>query len=158
MIGPVDLSFAPNAWVTIAAVGSFEDGSLSAQLVAEDYTTELPAGQSRITLYHAVEGAPDVDVKLADGTVLVQGLSYTGEFSLDVAANTYNIQVFEAGTDNLLLDLVDTIIDADSFYFIGLTSTPDSVQASVAVVGLNQVATFINGANGDIPETLPTGG
>jgi uncharacterized surface protein with fasciclin (FAS1) repeats len=158
VIGAIDLSFAPNAWNTIAAVGSFENGTLSAQLIAEDYATELPAGQSRITLYHAVEGAPDVDVKFADGTVLVQGLSYTGEFSLDVAADTYDIQVFEAGTDNLLLDLADTIIEVGSFYFVGLTGTQDSVQASVAAVGLNQVVTFINGASGDVLETLRADG
>lgn len=158
VIGPVELSFAPNAWITIAAVGSFEDGTLTAQLIAEDYSSEIPAGQSRITLYHAVEGAPDVDVKLGDGTVLVQGLSYTGEFSLDVAADTYDLQVFEAGTDNLLLDLADTIIDVGNFYFVGVTGTADSVQASVAMVGLNQVATFINGASGTIVDTLRADG
>ena len=146
VIGPVSLSFAADSWTTIAAVGLFEAGNLTAQLVFEDFNTPLAEDQARVTLFHAIPGAPAVDVTAGDLT-LVENLTFPGEagdndgaFVLDVPAGTYNINIAPAGSpDETLLELPEVMIEGRTFYFVAAAGTlenPQVVIETVTVAGL----------------------
>jgi uncharacterized surface protein with fasciclin (FAS1) repeats len=157
VIGPLDLSFARNAWVTIAVVGSLENGTLNAQLVAERYG-QIPLNQARLTIFHGLEGGPDVDVLANGDTIPVVGLGYTGAFIADVPAGSSNIQLLSSGTQDALLELGEQELEAGTFYFVGLTGTPDAPQAVVAAVQSALVADFLTDVQGTIIETLEADG
>ncbi len=129
VIGPVSLSFAPGSYTTIAAIGSAANGTLTAQAIAEDYS-DIPANSARVTLFHAIEGAPAVNV-LASGSLLVGGLAYPGTadgndgaFTVTVPAGTYNLAVNAAGAPILTLDGAELVAGIN--YFVAAIGTPDN--------------------------------
>ena len=114
-IGPVTLDLAADAWLTIAAVGSADKGTLKATVVSEDYSP-ITEGHARVTVYHAIEGAPPVDV-LADDAQVVNLLAFPGKLggndgaaTVDVTAGLHSVQVVPSGESfRTLLDLPSTI-------------------------------------------------
>lgn len=145
-IGPIELSFAADSWTTVAAVGSLERGTLSATVFDEAYGAELALGSARVTVLHAIDTAPAVDVR-AGGTNLVTALAFPGSFgnndgafTLDVPAGTYDLNVVASGSvvvaepevtpdptapettpepvPGALISLPGTTIEAGQFYFI----------------------------------------
>ncbi len=125
-IGPVSLTFAANTWTTVAAVGLLADGSLDAAVYTEDYLSLLDSDSARVTVFHAIPGAPAVDVRLADGTVLVENLAYTSSATLDVPAGAYDLQVVATGTDTVLLDLGGTEVVGNNFTLLAAVGTSDA--------------------------------
>jgi uncharacterized surface protein with fasciclin (FAS1) repeats len=145
VIGPVELAFDEGTWVTIAAVGSAESGTLTAQLVFEDYG-DLTGEQAQVTVFHAIEGAPAVNV-LAGETPIVTSLAFPGDqgnndgaIVFEVPAGTYDLSVVPAGaTEPVLIDLPGTEIEAGMYYFIAAVGTPDSPEAFVSAVSLDDM-------------------
>jgi hypothetical protein len=68
-------------------------------------TSEIPAGQSRVTVRHTA-AAPAVDVR-AGGQVVVPGLTNPNEESLTVPAGTVSADVVLAGTDTVAIGPAD---------------------------------------------------
>ncbi|PJE97026.1 hypothetical protein CUT44_11460 [Streptomyces carminius] len=68
-------------------------------------TSEIPAGQSRLTVRH-VAAAPAVDVR-AGGDPVIEGLENPNEESLEVPAGTVSADVVLAGTDDVVLGPAD---------------------------------------------------
>lgn len=68
-------------------------------------TSEVPAGQSRLTVRH-VAAAPAVDVR-AGGEPVVEDLTNPNEKSLEVPAGTVNADVVLAGTDTVAIGPAD---------------------------------------------------
>ncbi|MDX1992220.1 MAG: fasciclin domain-containing protein [bacterium] len=158
VIGPVDLSFARNAWITIAAIGSAEAGTLQPILISENYN-RVPLGTARVTIVHAIEGGPAVDLIVDGETIPVANLEYGGAVQIEVPAGTYDLQIVESGTtEPALLDLSGTTLDAGGYYIAAAIGTPDEPQAFVDVVTLQQVAEFLTGVEGNIIETLEADG
>lgn len=157
VIGPLDLSFAPNAWITIAAIGSVENGTLTAQLIPEDISA-IPAGSARVTVFHAIEDGPAVDVVVDGDTIPIQGLGFTGDFTLDLPAGTYDIQVVATGTSDVILDLSGTEIVANTFNFIAAGGTAAEPVALVESLELNILSPFLDGATGTIVEVAQADG
>jgi uncharacterized surface protein with fasciclin (FAS1) repeats len=129
VIGPVALSLAPGSWTTIAAVGSVEGGTLTAATVDEDYS-EIAADTARVTVFHAIEGAPAVNV-LANGSTLIVDLGFPGTldgndgaFTVNVPAGTYNLAVNAGGAPILTLDGAELV--AGTNYFIAAIGTADN--------------------------------
>lgn len=157
VLGPLELSFARNAWVTIAVIGSLENGTLNAQLVAETYG-QISLNQARVSIFHALEGGPDVDVLANGDTIPVVGLGYTGAFIADVPSGPSNIQFVIAGTQDVLLELGERELEAGTFYFVGLTGTVEAPQAVIAEVPTTLVADFLTDVEGTIIDTLEADG
>lgn len=138
VIGPLSLSFAADSWTTITAVGLFEAGNLTAQLVFENFSTAVPDDQARLTVFHAIPDAPAVDVLAGDQT-LVSNLAFPGTagdndgaFVLDVPAGTYTIRLTPAGdADTTLLELPDVTLDGATFYFVAAAGTAENPQAVI---------------------------
>jgi uncharacterized surface protein with fasciclin (FAS1) repeats len=138
-LGPVNLSFGPGTWTTVAAFGSLENGTLTAQTVPEDFSA-IPDGQANVTFFHAVEGGPTVDV-LTSGNVAVPGLGYPGTlddgtndglFAVNLPADTYDVQIVETGTNGpSLVDAPGVEFAAGMSYLVAVIGTPDSPQVVI---------------------------
>ena len=122
-IGPADLTFSADTWTTIAAVGSLANGTLAPALFEEDYSNITP-GNVRVGVFHAIEGAPAVNV-LANGSPIITQLGYPGSlgsndgfFELEVPAGTYDIQVQAANSGDVLIDLPGTSFDMNQSYLV----------------------------------------
>jgi transforming growth factor-beta-induced protein len=145
-IGPADFTLNAPGWITIAAVGSLEAGTLAPAIIDETsaYTDELPEDNARITVFHGIEDAPAVDVRLADGTVLIPALAFPGSqggndgvFVLDVPAGSYDLQVVPAGaTEPVVIDLPGTEVAAGMYYLVAATGTLENPGAAVAATDL----------------------
>lgn len=134
VLGPTDISLAPGSWTTIAAIGSAANGTLDVAVIPEDYSAPAD-GQARVTLFHAIEGAPAVNV-YANGGLIVGNLAYPGTvdgndgvYTLDVNAGTYDLSVNAGGSPILTADNTDLV--AGTNYFIAAIGTPDSPQLVV---------------------------
>ncbi|MDX2161601.1 MAG: fasciclin domain-containing protein [bacterium] len=135
-IGPVDVSLAPGSWTTIAAIGSLANGTLTAQVITEDFSP-LDDGSARVTVFHAIEGAPAVNV-FANGTLAIGELGYPGTlqdgtndgvFTINVPAGTYDLAVNAGGAPLLTLDGAELV--AGTHYFVAAIGTPDSPELVV---------------------------
>jgi uncharacterized surface protein with fasciclin (FAS1) repeats len=142
-IGPVDLSLGLGQWQTVAAVGSStaESPTLTAQIVSET-RGDLAEGSARVTVFHAIEGAPAVSLVANDATVLYNlqfpgsfeqdGVVNDGAYTLDVPAGTYDLSVVTTAGGATVLDLPGTTLEAGTYYFVAAIGTPDAPQVAVA--------------------------
>ena len=129
---PVSLS-------TVAAIGSLADGTLAPQVLIEDYS-DIDDNTVRLSVFHAIEDAPAVDV-WANGARVITQLAYPGTlgnndglFVLDVPADTYDIQVVPNGaTEPVVLDLPGTVLEAGNNYFVAAVGTLAEPSVALAV-------------------------
>ncbi|MEL6526804.1 MAG: DUF4397 domain-containing protein, partial [Chloroflexota bacterium] len=127
VIGPVDLTFEPDSNTTVAAVGSAEDGTLTATVFTEDFTEPTDSNNAIITVLHAIEGEGAVNV-VGSGITLVEALRYPdadagadGAFTREVPQGTYtlNINVPATGVTVRTISGVD-INPGDIFLIVAL--------------------------------------
>lgn len=79
IIGPVKLTFENGSFTTVAAIGTVAEGTVAPLVITEDLNVD--SGSANVTVVHAIEDAPVVDVLSGDAnTVLVSGLGYPGTF------------------------------------------------------------------------------
>ena len=175
-IGPADLTFDADSWTTIAAVGSLEDGTLAPALFTENYSN-IPAGSARVGLFHAIAGAPAVDV-LVDGSAVVTQLAYPntqagndGFFEVEVPAGTYDVQVVSSDGGDVLIDLPETTFDLNQSYLVAAVAGADgpTVEVTSSTVPGNSIydvlvsdsrfSTLVSALlSANLGETLDTGG
>lgn len=142
-IGPVSLTFRAGSWTTVAAIGSLNSGSLTATTISEDYSP-LTAADARVTVFHGIEDAPNVDVILPDGTKVVSNLPFGRAATVTVPANVYDLRVVPAGaTSPVVIDLSGTNLAAATYYFVAATNTLSSPQVALSAIGLPTVAPLI---------------
>lgn len=146
VIGPVDVTLSGGEWYTVAAVGLVGDGSLTAQVLEEDYS-DIPAGQTRFTVFHASPGAPPVDV-LVNGEPFVQTLAFPGTQgnndgaeTFTVLAGAYDIAVTaNEDPDTVLLSAEGFNMEAGSYYFIAAVNTVDDLDLFVQTLSAEEIA------------------
>ena len=152
-IGPADFDLPAGAYITVAATGSLEAGTLAPQVLTEDYSP-MANGFARVSIFHAIEDAPAVNI-LANGSVLVSQLAYPGAlgdndgfFVVDVPAGTYDLQVVPAGqTTPVVLDLPGTTLEANMNYFVaavGTLAAPDVALAATGMAMMDETMTANN--------------
>jgi transforming growth factor-beta-induced protein len=137
-IGPTDFDLPADGWITVAAIGSLEAGTLASQVIVEDYS-DIPEGSARVTVFHAIEDAPAVDV-LASGSPVISNLAFPGMqgsndgvFTLEVPAGSYDLQVVPGGaTEPVVLDLSGTELTANNHYFVAAVGTLAAPQVALA--------------------------
>ncbi|MBW4437028.1 MAG: fasciclin domain-containing protein [Pleurocapsa minor GSE-CHR-MK-17-07R] len=144
-IGPVDLTLGVGTYTTVSAVGSLANGTLTAALISEDYS-DIAEGQARVTVFHAIEGAPAVNVT-ANGALLIGQLAFPGTveeadgqlndgaFTVNVPAGAYDIQVVTAdGT--VILDLPGTEFAAGTNYLVAAIGTADAPSVALSATAV----------------------
>lgn len=144
-IGPAEFDLPANAYITVAAVGSLEAGTLTVSVIVEDFS-ELAADTAHVTVVHAIEGAPAVDV-LAGGQAVISDLAFPGSFitpsgapndgafEIDVPAGSYDLSVV-ASSDNSVqvLDLSGTTLEAGTYYLVAAIGTPDAPDVALTAI------------------------
>jgi hypothetical protein len=137
VLGPVSYTVEADQWVTIAAVGSVEDGTLDLAPIVEDYNAFGEPGQTRVTVFHGIADAPPVDVFAGDAEV-INLLAFPGRlgsndgaFILDVPAGRYNLRVVPDGLSDTLLELSGTILVTNRNYLVAAVGTADAPQVVV---------------------------
>lgn len=116
---------------TIAATGPVAS---IAPTVIEDDLTAPAAGQAHVRVYHFSPDAPAVDVQLADGTKLIEGLAFPNASNyLPVPAGSYDLQVVPAGGSDVVIDLPGTALEAGKIYSVFATNVVASITPEVAV-------------------------
>ncbi len=133
VIGPESYTLPPGQYTTLVVVGSEANGTLAGQVVVEDVAAG--AGQASVTLFHAIEGGPTVNI-LANGALLVGGLAYPGTadgndgaFTLVVPAGTYDVVVNAGGQP--LLDVGEVTFVGGTHYFVMAAGTLDDPQIKI---------------------------
>jgi MYXO-CTERM domain-containing protein len=131
---------------TIAAVGLLEN--IQAQVYQENLAPTA-AGEARVYVYHFSPDAPAVDIRLADGTVLAEGLAFPNKGELNVPEGTYDLQVVPSGeTEPVVIDLAGTALEAGTLYSVFATNTLAEITP--------QLATTSVGTEGATEEAQPT--
>lgn len=107
-IGSVrSFSFSAGAYVTVAVTGFVANDSVEFTRLFEDFSP-LPEGQARVSFFHAVPGAPSVDIRLPGGTLIallgyprtLQEGTNDGFDIRTVGGATYDFTVVVSGTDD----------------------------------------------------------
>jgi len=139
-IGPATFDLPANAYLTVAAIGSLEAGTLAPAIIPADFSA-IAEGNARVLVFHGIEDAPAVDI-LANGAVLIPALAFPvtegdndGIFELEVPAGTYDLAVVPSGaTEPVVIDLPGTTLDAGTYYFVSAVGTLAAPQASVVAI------------------------
>jgi uncharacterized surface protein with fasciclin (FAS1) repeats len=143
---PLALSLAVDSWTTVALIGSLGSDTLALAPIPEDYTP-IPAGSARLTVFHAVEGAPPIDLTTDSTRVLVSALAYPGTqgnndgaFTVNQAAGVFDLQVIRSGAAQQVAVAVTPFAPAaeGSPLFIDLPGVElvENVNYLVAAVGV----------------------
>jgi uncharacterized surface protein with fasciclin (FAS1) repeats len=173
-----EFEVAADEYITVAAIGTVALDTLRAQVIKED-DSNIGIGNARVTVFHAAEGVPAVDV-LADGNPLVTVLSFPGSLgsndgleTIEVPAGVYNLQVRATGSTDpgdIVADLPETEFALNGNYFIAVAGTVDAQQVvsdsrqlpdSIidVLVGDGRFSTLLAAIDAaGMTETLDTGG
>lgn len=137
---------------TIAATGLVAN---IAPTIIEDDLTAPAAGNAHVRVYHFSPDAPAVDVQLADGTKLIEGLAFPDASDyLPVPAGSYDIQVVPAGGSDVVIDLAGTTLEAGNIYSVFATDEVASITPQLSVYTPEAAPA----AGGSTPSTLPATG
>lgn len=129
-IGPADFDLPGGAYLTIAALGSLESGSLAPAIIEEDYN-ELMGENARVTILHAIEDAPAVDI-LAGGAPIAENLAFNAYTTLEVPAGAYDLMVVPTGAmEPVVIDLSGTELAGKTNYFVAAVGTLAEPQVAV---------------------------
>ncbi len=129
-------------WITVAAIGSLSNNTLTLRAITED-VSPIREGRVRVTVFHAIEDAPPVDVWSGEyimaprvaypGTIL----NNDGVYTFSHPAGSHELKVVPNGaTEPVILDLPDTLLVAGVSYFMAVTGTLDAPQVVIAVTDL----------------------
>ncbi len=142
VIGPLDISVEAGDWFTVTAIGEVDAGTLTAQILEEDYSL-IGDGESRINIFHAVPNVPPINVD-ANDTNLITLLGYPGSIdgtndgftTVDLLANTYSFEItLEDGTSIATVD--DIVLGQNRNYFLAVVGTPAEPQTVLVTTDLD---------------------
>jgi hypothetical protein len=109
-----DLALEPGSLNEVAAVGFLSD--ISAQVYPID-VSEIPADTARVGVIHNSPDAPNVDIAVTGGDVLVADLAFPNSSGyIEVPAGTYDLEVRPAGTEDVALALPGVALEANTIY------------------------------------------
>ncbi|WP_440898538.1 MULTISPECIES: DUF4397 domain-containing protein [Bacillaceae] len=131
-------------YYTVAAVDTLENLRLEA--FADDNT--VTEGMTKIRVGHLSPGAPAVDVGLVGGDSLFEGAEFFAVTDyLELDPDTYDLEIRAAGTEDAVLDLSGTTLEADMVY------SAYAVGADADELDVVLVADEAHAAPSDMPQT-----
>jgi hypothetical protein len=131
-----NITVPPNSIFTVAAVGTLS--AISLQPISEPILA-IPPGKLYVRFAHLSPDAPNVDITLADGTILFRNVGFRGVADyIPVNQGTYTIYVKLTGTDKTVLYVPNIRLTAGRFYTIyavGLASGSPPLQVLIPLDG-----------------------
>ncbi len=116
---------------TVAAAGRLAN----IRLVTIRDTTNIPRNKTKVRFWHLSPNAPAVDIAVADGDILMRNVSFTeaSEY-IELAPGVVTLEVRVAGTDNVVLTIRDTNLQAGEAYTITAIGLVDGTPRLEALV------------------------
>ena len=138
----IDVDLQADTDYTVVAVG--ELASIEALVLVDD--NSAPAtGQARVRFVHASPDAPAVNVRLQGGSELWSNVEFKGVGNyLSTNAGTVTLEVLDAGTNQVVLTVPNTTLNACNVYTIyavGLTSGEPPLEAITSTDATTTCAT-----------------
>lgn len=131
-----DIRIPPSGIYTVAAINKLSDITLYPIL---DTPMPLPNGTVYLRFIHLSPGAPNVDVRLANGTTLFEDVAYKEVTDyIPVNPGTYAFNVYPTGTDDSVLYVPNATLKANRFYSVyavGLAGGQPPLQALIPLDG-----------------------
>lgn len=116
----------------VAAVGDL--ANISAAVIEADLSATAD-GNARVRVIHASPDAPNVDVALTGGDVLISDLAFGAASDyLEVPAGTYDLEVRVAGTTDVALPLPGVAFEGNMLYDVIAVGTVADGTLTVIVV------------------------
>lgn len=129
---PVSLN--GNTYNTVGAVG--QPNSVQPLVMNNENTLPVP-NQARVRVVHASPNAPAVDLAVAGGAVLFSNVSFPSASGyMTVNAQTFNVEIRQAGTSNVVLTVPNVTLSGATVYSIwavGLVNGQPPLEALVVV-------------------------
>ena len=102
---------------------------------------EMADGSARVQVMHAVPDAPEVDIALTGGDVLVEGLAFPmASDALDVPAGAYDLEVRVSGTEDVVLPLAGTELNANMLYQVYAIGSAEAGEIAPFVIATELVS------------------
>lgn len=132
---------APDTWTTLAAVGVAGSADLRLVFLSED-VSPLALGEARLSVLHAVQNAPALDV-LLDGRLLIGNLAFPGAAGGNdgfdtrvVSAGSYTLSVNTRGDAPAELRSASMQFTEGYTFLIAIVGTPQQPQLLVRAFNL----------------------
>nr|WP_232318334.1 DUF4397 domain-containing protein [Salisediminibacterium beveridgei] len=130
---------------TVAAVDFLDGGDFRLEAFADDNTVD--EGMTKVRVGHMSPDAPAVDVGLVGGDSLFEGAEFFAVTDyLELDPDTYDLEIRAAGTEDAVLDLSGTTLEADTVYSVYAVGALDDLEVVV-------VADEAHAMPGDMPQT-----
>jgi hypothetical protein len=121
---------AADTWATISAVGSLANDSLALSVAVEDYANPINEGETRVSLFHAIEGMTGVDL-LRNGAAMLSTVTYPqpelgndGYASVELAAAETDFQIAAAGrAEAVIVDVPAVLLESGQYVSIFVYGT-----------------------------------
>lgn len=134
VIIPQIYDLVAGTWVTIAAVGSAEAGTIAPNVLIENHQPVAP-DFARLSVTHALADAPDVDV-IVNGETVITELAYPGTqgrndgfYILDIPAGIVNVDVvLTADPETVVMSQSNLELEAGMSYLLAILGTVDDPQ------------------------------
>lgn len=136
-----------DAMVTVEAGAAYQVAAtgLVANIAPQIYQVDLSdlgEGEARIRVIHTSPDAPEVDIAVKGGDVLIPALAFPNASDyLVVPAGAYDLEVRPAGTMDVALDLSGVTLEAGMVYDVFATGTLADGTLGVLVIPSTTTAT-----------------
>lgn len=131
-----DITIPDNQIYTMAIIGTPSDPSL---IAIEDPRIPIPKGKVAVRFGHLSPNAPAVDVRVADGPIVFEDVSYkTVTDYVEIDPGKYTFEVTPAGTDKVVLIVPNINFKGNRFYSvyaIGLINMEPPLQVVIPLDG-----------------------
>ncbi|RKD30542.1 DUF4397 domain-containing protein [Thermohalobacter berrensis] len=131
-----DINIQPNSIFTVAATGKLNNISLYP--ISEPRLT-IPPGRVYVRFAHLSPGAPNVDIRLPDGTTLFRNVGYRQATNyIPVTPGTYTLEAYPTGADQRVLYVPNMTLKPNRFYTVyavGLAEGEPPLQVLIPLDG-----------------------
>ncbi|MBE2181965.1 MAG: fasciclin domain-containing protein [Anaerolineae bacterium] len=142
MSAEIDVTVAPNSWITLAVVGQNAGQGLGLVPLIEDYSP-LTVGQARLSFFNGLEDTA-LDL-LADGQLFLGGIAYPGMIGendgfaiLPLPVATYDLLVTASGNpENVILNIPDVRLREGFNVFLAAAGTPTDPRVIILETNVN---------------------
>ncbi len=125
-----------NTILTVAVIGELPNIELYAIV---DPKEQLSLNMTGLRFVHLSPNAPPVDIRLPNGTILFDDVSYREVTDyLEVPPRTYTVEVVPTGTDNVVLYVPNINLMGNRFYTVyavGLVNDEPELQVLIPLDG-----------------------
>jgi len=129
------LDFGTQKDVTLLVTGLArnKDVPIDMKVILDDFTLPSDDKKAKVRFIHAVPNAPNVDVRLLDGTLLFENVGYGAATEYkELHQGLYTVDVFKSGTSQRLLRVPRVKIEGGNIYSIFAEGTIGNLIAKVA--------------------------